>query len=72
MIRAMLDVLPMDTANNKSGRRAPKRIGTTADADQNYVVICRLDDSLSSLAAEAALIERWFGQEIAALFGDRA
>lgn len=40
------------------------------DAIHNYLVSCRLDDSWSTLAAEAALIERWLGSEVAALFGD--
>lgn len=34
------------------------------------LVICRLDDSKSGLVAEAAILDRWFGSEIEALFGE--
>jgi hypothetical protein len=42
-----------------------------ADADENELVFILLDDSWSTLPGEAELIDRWFGAEIVALFGDR-
>ena len=60
----------MDTARNGQHDCDGKSPVQKPDALYNCLVSCRLDDSWSTLAAEAALIERWLGPEIAALFGD--
>lgn len=62
----------MDLSKNSAGRSATKPQGKGASVPENYLVICDLDDSQSCLAAEAAFIDRWFGIDILALFGERS
>ena len=60
----------MDALNAQIDSKAGK---DTAGADgfwPDRLVSVALDDSWSSLPAEADLINRWFGGEIAKLFGD--
>ena len=60
----------MDAARNSQNDSDGRALVQNPDTPHNYLVSCRLDDSWSTLVAEAALIERWLGAEIAALFGD--
>jgi hypothetical protein len=46
----------------------PSRSGTSTEIKR--LVTVTLDDSLSTLDAEVALIDRLFGGDIAALFGE--
>ena len=51
--------------------RTPGVDGAGAHAlSQDRLVRAALDDSWSTLPAEADLIDRWFGTEIAHLFGE--
>lgn len=61
-------------ARQDTSRRDEKivRAALGACGDKNYLVICQLDDSWSSLADEVALLDRWFGAEIVNLFGDKS
>lgn len=50
--------------------REPQRSDLRSLTDDVPLVIDSFPDSDSALAAEAEVIDRWFGGEIAALFGD--
>lgn len=60
----------MDAVRNSRNDGDGSATVQIANTSHNYLVSRRLDDSWSTLPAEAALIERWLGAEIAALFGD--
>lgn len=47
-----------------------KHVSFSAPAENKLLVISSLDDSLSSIHAEAELIDRWLGAAITSLFGD--